>query len=155
MTAAAVAPAPSFTAEDVRAVAGDVWEACLAHHGEPLVEGTGQPFEGEVEQALIRIAGDWNGAVTLEMSSETATSAARLMLEADDVDPDEVADAVGELVNIIGGNLKSLLPTRSRLSLPQVTRGEGLLVEPGGPATEHCRVDLTWGTRPVLVRVWS
>jgi chemotaxis protein CheX len=155
MTAAAVAPAPSFTADDVRAVTGDVWEACLAFHGEPLTEGTGRPFVGEVERALVRITGDWCGAVTLEMSSDAATTAARLMLEADDVDADEVADAVGELVNIIGGNIKSLLPTPSRLSLPQVTRGEALLALPGSPAAEHCRVDLSWGIRPVLVRVWS
>ena len=155
------AAAPAFTAEDVRAVAGDVWESCLAHHGEPLDWGTGEPLEGEVAQALVRIAGDWSGVVTLEMSADAARTAAQVMLEADDVEPEEVADAVGELVNIIGGNIKSLLPTPSRLGLPQVRHlpraGTGPLSEDGTVTwvTEHYRVDLRWGARPVLVRVCS
>ena len=135
------AAAPAFTADDVRAVAGDVWEACLASHGDPLEWGTGEPVEGPVARALIHIAGGWSGAITLEMSVLTAEVAARVLLDVDEVEPWEVADAVGELVNIVGGNLKSLLPTPSRLSLPH--------------AVEHCRVDLAWGTRPVLVRAWS
>ena len=77
------------------------------------------------------------------------------MLDAQEVEPDEVADAAGELVNIIGGNLKTLLPTPSKLGLPEVARVPGLAAEDGIGATEECRVDLTWGTRPVRVRVWS
>jgi chemotaxis protein CheX len=149
-----LAPArPAFTADDVRAVTRDVWEACLASAGEPLEDGTPGPLEGEVVLAQIRIAGGWSGAVTLEMSSAAATAAARVMLDARAVDPDEVADAVGELVNIIGGNLKSLVPTPSRLSLPGVSRSpepEDLV-----GVTEQCRLDLGWGTRPVRVRVWT
>jgi chemotaxis protein CheX len=148
---------PTFTADDVRTVTGDVWESFLAHSGDPLDAGTAEPLEGEVAQALIRITGDWDCVVTLEMSDEAAETAARLMLDADEVEPAEVADAVGELVNIIGGNIKSLLPTASTLSLPQVTR-RGTGDEPAGPTgsvTERCRVELRWGSRPVLVRVWS
>jgi chemotaxis protein CheX len=149
--------APTFTADDLRAVAGDVWESCLAYHGEPLEDGTGALLEGVPARAVVRIAGDWSGAVRLEMSRETAAAAARIMLDADQVEPDEVADAVGELVNIIGGNLKSLLPTPSRLGLPQVTGvmevTTSAVVDAMG--TEHCRVDLSWGNRPVRVQVWS
>jgi CheY-specific phosphatase CheX len=46
------------------------------------------------------------------------------------LDDDDVADAVGELANVLGGNLKALLPEGSTLTLPSV--GEG----PTGPATE-------------------
>ena len=150
---AAPAP-PAFTADDVRAVTGDVWEACLASAGDPLEEGTAVPLEGDVVVAQIRIAGDWSGAVTLKMSAATAQTAARLMLDADEVRPDEVADAVGELVNIIGGNIKSLLPTPSKLSLPEVVHVPDPTA-PAGPVVEHCRVDLAWGTRPIRVRVRS
>jgi len=145
---------PALTADDVRAVAGDVWESCLAHYGDPLDWGTGEPLEGEVAQAAVRIVGDWSGVVTLEMSSEAARTAAQVMLEVDHVEPEEVADAVGELVNIIGGNIKSLLPTPATLGLPQVRR-IGHAGPVAQPMTEHCRVDLSWGTRPVLVRVCS
>lgn len=149
---------PDFTADDVRAVAGEVWESCLAHHGDPLDWGTGEPLGAPVARALVHIAGEWSGAVTLEMSVATAEVAARVLLDVEDVEPWEVADAVGELVNIVGGNLKSLLPTPSKLSLPRVSQVagsddlEGDLPE---HAVEQCRVELSWGTRPVLVRVWA
>ena len=147
----------AFTAEDVRVVTGDVWESCLARYGDSLEWGTGEPPRGEVAQALIRIVGEWSGVITLEMSSEAARTAARLMLQSEDVEPTEVADAVGELVNIIGGNVKSLLPARSRLSLPQVTTHEAVVEDVADDAalTEQCRVDLSWGRQPILVRVWS
>lgn len=149
--------APAFTAEDVRAVTGDVWESCLLHYGDTLEWGTGEGFEGDIARALIHITGDWSGIVTLEMALEAARTAAHVMLETDQVAPEEVADAVGELVNIIGGNLKSLLPSPSRLSLPTVSQ-VGAVTDTGGlsgHAVEQCRVDLSWGTRPILVRVWS
>ena len=150
--------APEFTADDVRAVTGEVWESCLAHYGDPLDWGTGEPLEAPVARALVHISGDWSGAITLEMSVATAEVAARVLLEVDDVEPWEVADAVGELVNIIGGNLKSLLPTPSKLSLPRVSQVAGS-DDLEGDLPEHLsedfRVDLSWGTRPILVRVWS
>jgi chemotaxis protein CheX len=37
--------------------------------------------------------------------------------------PDQVSDALGELTNIISGNIKSLLPEPSSLSLPAVAEG--------------------------------
>jgi chemotaxis protein CheX len=143
---------PEFSTDDVLAVVGQVWESCLAHHPDVLVEGPFTPLDDPVTRASVVIRGGWSGMVLLEMGSGTALEAARVMLdldEGDDVEPEEVADAVGELVNIIGGNMKSLLPTASSLGLPQV--GEVAVAV----AVEHCRVDLRWGARPVAVRVCS
>jgi len=36
---------------------------------------------------------------------------------------DDVCDALGELVNMIGGNLKSVLPPGESLSIPTVVEG--------------------------------
>ena len=146
----------TFAPEDVRAVTGQVWESCLSPYGDPLSWGTGERLEGDVAQALIRVVGEWSGVITLEMSDEAAETAARVLETAatDEVAPEEVADAVGELVNIIGGNIKSLLPTPSTLSLPEVAQ----VAAPAAAeraTTEHCRVDLSWGPRPIRVRVWS
>jgi chemotaxis protein CheX len=151
-TAPEVVLTPEFTTEDLVAVAGQVWESCLVHHPDQLVEGPYAVLEGPVTRAWVVIRGGWSGFVVLEMGSGTAEEAARVMLdleERDDVERDEVADAVGELVNIIGGNVKSLLPTASSLGLPQVGRAAPAIV------VEHCRVDLWWGPRPVVVRVCS
>ncbi len=146
--------APEFTTDDLLAVAGQVWESCLAHHPDVLVEGPATVLDGPVTRATVVIRGGWSGFVVLEMGSGTAVEAARVMLEdelegSDDVTPEEVADAVGELVNIIGGNVKSLLPTVCALGLPRVGEVTAAI------AVEHCRVDLRWGPRPVVVRVCS
>ena len=36
------------------------------------------------------------------------------------VSPDDLTDVLGELANIVGGNVKAMLPTGAFLSLPQV-----------------------------------
>jgi chemotaxis protein CheX len=46
------------------------------------------------------------------------------------VDDEDVADALGELANVLGGNIKSVLPGESRLGLPQI-----------GVAPPHGRLD--------------
>ena len=45
-------------------------------------------------------------------------------IEIDETTPDQVNDALGELVNIVSGNIKSFLPEPSHLSLPSGTAKE-------------------------------
>jgi chemotaxis protein CheX len=73
----------------------------------------------------VHIAGEWNGAVLLWPSEGFARHAAGIVfrLADHDVSVDDVHDALAELNNVIAGNLKSLLPGPSTLSLPSVTRG--------------------------------
>jgi chemotaxis protein CheX len=52
-----------------------------------------------------------------------AVAAAMFNLRADQLTDDEVADALGELTNMIAGKLRSLLPGPSGLSMPTVTVG--------------------------------
>jgi chemotaxis protein CheX len=47
--------------------------------------------------------------------------------DACDVTADQINDALGELTNIIGGNIKGLLPEPSHLSMPAVTEGTDYL----------------------------
>lgn len=72
--------------------------------------------------STIQITGAWNGSVSLGFSADLARNAASRMLkisERDLVEVDE-QEVAAELTNMIGGNLKSLLPSQSRLSLPIV-----------------------------------
>jgi chemotaxis protein CheX len=75
--------------------------------------------------ACVQITGAWHGAVTLDCPITLARRVASIMLELppNEVEPDLVHDALGELVNIIGGNFKSLLPEPTALSLPAVAQG--------------------------------
>jgi chemotaxis protein CheX len=71
----------------------------------------------------IQISGAWDGEVSLDCSAELARSLAALMFggEAETAASDEIRDALGELTNMLGGNIKSLLPGPCQLSLPNVT----------------------------------
>ncbi len=75
--------------------------------------------------AVISISGQWTGDVVLESSVEVARAAASRMFSTpeEDLAFDEVQDALAELANVIGGNIKSLVPGPSHLGLPSVTSG--------------------------------
>lgn len=77
-------------------------------------------FSGGWELA-IDITGRWNGTVTLAVPDELGRRAAAAMFacDPDAVRAEDIEDAVAELANMIGGNVKSLLPGPSELSLPR------------------------------------
>ncbi len=73
----------------------------------------------------VYFAGVWNGAILVESSlSMSFEFTARLMRIPKPVQfDDDVCDALGELANMIGGNLKSVLPAGVNLSMPFVVEG--------------------------------
>ncbi|HEY8257075.1 MAG TPA: chemotaxis protein CheX [Gemmatimonadales bacterium] len=70
----------------------------------------------------VRISGAWKGSVVMCVPFSLAREAAAHMYgrAAEDLSDDDVRDAWGELVNVVGGNLKALLPPPSQLALPEV-----------------------------------
>jgi chemotaxis protein CheX len=75
--------------------------------------------------SFVQMTGDWNGAVLLECSPRQACLFAGRMLAMDPPDAvdDDVRDALGELANVIGGNLKCGMSAGVRLSMPTVLEG--------------------------------
>lgn len=143
--------------EDIRAVTNDVWTSFLQTYGS--LEWATEPMPaGELVEASVDIFGDWTGTVTLEMTPATAETATRTMLQLDDLSEDldlaDITDALGELVNMIGGNIKSLLPPGSVLGLPAVGFAPRRELS-SGDVVEHYRVELTWAGTPIRIRVWS
>ncbi len=61
---------------------------------------------------------------------------------------EDVADAFGEIANVVGGNVKAALPGPSGLSLPDV--GDAPTVR--NPA-DQCRVDVLWRGEPLSISV--
>jgi len=75
--------------------------------------------------STVHLTGDWNGAVLLECGRNQACQFAGRFLSADappEVD-DVVRDMLGELANMIGGNIKCVLMQGIRLSMPSVVEG--------------------------------
>jgi len=75
--------------------------------------------------AAVHLAGTWNGTVLLECDLRQACSFAGrfLSIVRPEAVDDVVRDVLGELANMIGGNLKCVLTHGVRLSMPSVVDG--------------------------------
>jgi chemotaxis protein CheX len=75
--------------------------------------------------SAIHLAGDWSGAVLIECSRSQACRFAGRFLSQDPPETvdDVVRDVLGELANMIGGNLKCVLTRGIRLGMPSVVDG--------------------------------
>lgn len=80
---------------------------------------------GERLTASVLLAGDWHGALLVECSEEQAClfAGGYLSIKPPAAVDDVVRDFLGELANMIGGNLKSVLGNGIQLSMPAVVNG--------------------------------
>lgn len=111
---------PSEVAQIVESVFAAMLGLEVSESGTPWFPG------GDRLTSVLHLAGDWNGAVLLECDRRQACRFAGRFLSIDPPEmlDDVVRDVLGELANIIGGNLKCVL-TRGviRLSMPSVVDG--------------------------------
>jgi chemotaxis protein CheX len=138
-----------FLEEEIRQVTETVWESVL---GVSLAPRAGvPPAPARMISGCVQFSGAWEGAVTIECSMEFARQAAATMFGVDSgrATPADTQDAIGELANMTGGNVKALLPEPCRLSLPTVTDGAAAL--PGGRTVTTVAFDCQ-GT-PLVVRL--
>jgi chemotaxis protein CheX len=75
--------------------------------------------------AAIYFAGTWQGAVLLECNRTQAFEFTHRLMAIDSPASinDDVRDTMGELANMLAGNLKSVLPSGIGLSMPSVVEG--------------------------------
>ncbi|MFT5080183.1 MAG: chemotaxis protein CheX [Planctomycetota bacterium] len=129
-------------AEQLDAVMLSVWETMIGT--KIMSTEVLSPWKGETEtgmMACIQITGNWEGAVTIECTAAHARAMAETMfcMEPGEAEDEEVIDAFGELVNVVGGNVKAILDGGADLSLPAVTTGlDYRIVVPG--STEACQL---------------
>jgi chemotaxis protein CheX len=105
----------------VQSIADEVWPS-LVGDGEAFVP-VPVPPPAELVSAWVDIIGPWTGSVVLTCAPATAealTGSVLMTRPPTVVDDEDVADALGELANVLGGNIKSVLPGESRLGLPQI-----------------------------------
>jgi chemotaxis protein CheX len=143
-----------FSEDVVTEITSSVWRAFLAE-SDDIIPAALVPSDSSLT-GTVSISGQWNGLVSLTCSSIAATRAAALMFDAEieDVSPADVLDAVGELVNIVGGNLKGMLPSPTGLSLPEVTDGT-VHIDTRAGADLLVDVQLSWMDEPVQVAIWG
>jgi chemotaxis protein CheX len=143
-----------MTDEEILGITRDVWESFTGTTIEPA-DGQARPDGGDVTVGRVTVTGEWQASVLLACPARLARMAASAMfdLPAAQLDDDQVADALGELTNMIGGNIKSLIPGPSRLSMPTVTVGPSATVPTPGAALLST-VSLACEGLPLTVSVW-
>lgn len=146
----------SINQEQIAEIAVNVWSSFLGMTLHEVESSQCSAADGRHSaSATVHISGSWNGSVILSCSTTLARRAAAAMFEIGEgaIDDGEIADAFGELVNVIGGNLKCLLPEPSQLSLPTVSLGDAHMVTvPGAGLLKHVELDCD-GDR-LQIAVW-
>ena len=141
------------TEDDLRVIAEQVWSSYLDTDGSsPLIPMPASDLTTHVT-ASVSVTGVLRGHVLVSCSDNASRNAAAALLGIDleEVTEDDVADALGELANIIGGNVKSLLPEPCALSLPHVHVVGATSKYPA--AAEVCQLQGTWLEECVTVSV--
>jgi chemotaxis protein CheX len=142
------------TDEDLSTIAEQVWSSYLDPEGVSPLLPFPSPKQLVEVSASVSVTGAWRGHVVLSCSSNASKSAAAALLgvEFEEVTAEDIADALGELANIIGGNVKSLLPEPCALSLPHVLLGR-VDSEHWPAVAEVCKLRGSWQDEMVSITV--
>jgi CheY-specific phosphatase CheX len=107
---------------DIIEIAQSIWETMFAL---PLEAGSGGTLGTDPAMTgAVQIDGAWEGAVMLQCPRVLADRLTSVLFQGDGTPtPDDVRDAMGELTNMLAGNVKALLAEPSRISLPTVALG--------------------------------
>jgi chemotaxis protein CheX len=114
-----------LTNDDLFSLAESVWSSMLGLELERADDADGKVGDRTIT-SCVQITGEWEGAVTIACSSTLAARLASAMfaLEPDELDDEMTRDAMGEIANMTGGNVKGVAPGQNTLTLPTVSEGE-------------------------------
>ncbi|MCA9187850.1 MAG: chemotaxis protein CheX [Pirellulaceae bacterium] len=125
-------------------VACDVFTSMLGIPIEPAAQEPADAAEPLVA-SYIGVSGDWTSALEIVTTERVARQIASGMYEAaaDNLPENDVFDALGEIANMIGGNVKGIIGGECSLSLPRVDRRRewSFTDTQGAPCTDlhfHC-----------------
>lgn len=139
--------------EEIRQLVECIWASVLGVEPKPPSRLSAPDPEGGLFVGSVGLSGDWSGRVALGLPEGLARSASAVMLEADEekVSEEEMLDVVGELANMIGGNLKALIAGACRLSTPEASRHGG----PGRPLGGSGLLrEVSFRSNGLTFRVW-
>jgi CheY-specific phosphatase CheX len=114
----------NFNPEEIYSIASTIWETATGLQIEPESSASaGNRLRSTA--ACIQITGGWNGAILLDCPAEIARLAASVMFSSDpaNVTVADQQDAVAEIVNMIGGHFKALMPGTCFRSMPAAVEG--------------------------------
>ncbi len=133
----------------IESIAQEAWIS-LVGEDEVLVPLPGGPVADPVS-SWVDVVGPWTGSVVLTTGRRTAEELTRALLQEHSpevLEDEDVADAFGEIANVVGGNVKAALPGSSGLSLPDVGEAPALR-----NPDDLCRIELQWRGEPLSISV--
>jgi len=133
----------------IQSIAEDAWTA-LVGEDELLLPMPGE-LPDDVLSSWVDVVGPWTGTVVLTTGRQTAAELTRALLwdsAPELLDHEDVADAFGEIANVVGGNVKAALPGPSALSLPEVGAAPAVR-----NSADVCRVEVLWRGEPLTISV--
>ena len=141
---------------DLAEMVEQVWQSYLDPEGlSPLLLTYDENQPTEVHSS-VAITGSWTGHLVYASSTAAArrAAAAFLAIEMDEVSQEDTSDTLGELANIVGGNVKAMLPPGALLSLPEVV----LTPESTARISNAERISGVYGVwegEPVSISMWQ
>ena len=102
--------------------------------------------------AWVDVLGPYPGRAAVTTSTSTAYALVRALLDADadaPVTDADLVDAFGEIANVVGGNVKALLPDQGTLGLPHVATAAPPTVDP-----LVLTLRLAWRGEPLDIAIW-
>jgi chemotaxis protein CheX len=102
--------------------------------------------------AWVDVTSEWTGRALLLTERTTADDLSRALLRmepSEELVHEDLVDAFGEVANVVGGNLKSIVATRGVLGLPSV----GAMPPEPEDATLIEEMRLDWRGRLIVVRI--
>ena len=143
----------SFTNADISKITSDVFDLILGLHVRQSTHALDQSQKADsCMTSTVYLTGAWEGTVAVHCTTNLARHATSVMfgVESERVTEPQLRDTLGELANMISGNLKTLLPAPSFLSLPCVA--EGLNHLPQATDNSHLH-QLIWDCNGQLLMV--
>lgn len=140
----------AIDAGQLMTIATEVFAAMIDREAGLLTTWSGGPLTvAERLHAWVDLSTVPASRLQLSTDADTADALARAFLTMGRVEPvaeAEVADALGEIANILAGNLKALLPEHVEMKLPEVS-----WQSPPRDGARLNEVLFEWRGRPIVV----
>ena len=137
-------------AESCAQIVDDLFTAMMSMEAKRAAEP--HAISEEMMTSAIFFTGSWKGALVFECVRTQAWKFAEAFMGAprEALTEADVRDTVGEIANIIGGNLKHSLPRGSSISTPSVIEGRSYRLTVGNAAVV-ARLAFTCEDNPFVV----
>jgi CheY-specific phosphatase CheX len=136
---------------EVEDIVKTIWSTLV---GLPIeLDGEELQPDASTMTSIVHIDGAWHGAVMLQCPMTLATLLAAAMFQGEsEASLEDIGDALGELTNMVAGNIKALLPEPCAISLPTIARGSNYAVNVVGTRAV-ARSRFTCGGETIVVAV--